>query len=116
VAGQVEKDGVEPGVNGGAALEPMNRSNGLEEGVLHEVLGIGFIAAQQEGGTKQSISISADQFLHGPSVPTFEGRDKLILVHNAFVPLKEKRLKESAQICGCNTIARPELRCVWVAA
>src|SRR5437879_9701927 len=115
MAGQVEKDGVEPGVNGGAALEPMNRSNGLEECVLHEVLGVGLIAAQHEGGTKQSISISVDQFLHGPAVLTLEGRDKLILIHDTFVPFRGKRFKESAQIRGCDPIARSEPHCVLTA-
>src|SRR3989442_943806 len=45
VAGQVEKDGMEPRVNGGATLKPMNRSKSLEECVLHDVLGVGLITA-----------------------------------------------------------------------
>src|SRR5206468_4893038 len=71
VAGQGEKDGVEPRVNGGATLKPVNRSNGLKECILNDVLGTAPLTPYAGGGTKQTISKSIYQFPHCPGVLTF---------------------------------------------
>src|ERR1017187_533187 len=43
MAGEVEKDGVEPRVNARATLKSVNGSNGLKKCLLNDVLGVGLI-------------------------------------------------------------------------
>ena len=45
VAGEVQEDGMEPGINRGTALKPMNRPEGLKKRFLNDVLRVGCVPA-----------------------------------------------------------------------
>src|SRR5258708_21470442 len=71
MASKVQEDGMQPGIKARITAKPMNRADGYDKGILHKVLGLGFISAQQKGGTKQPVAVRFDQFSDGSAIEAF---------------------------------------------
>ena len=54
---------MQPGVDRGITPKAMGRLQGLHEGFLDQVLGFGFVAAQQTGRSQQPVSMRTNQRL-----------------------------------------------------
>src|SRR5208283_5202720 len=98
-AREVQQDAVQPGIDTRPAPKPASGANGLEQGLLHEVLCFGFVAAEQTSRTEQAVPAGSHQFLRGSRVLAAERLGQLLLVHALFVPPGGKGFKESA--CNC---------------
>ncbi len=72
---------MEPSVNGRVSAKAMGRFEGLHEGFLGQVLGFGFVAAQQTGGTEQPIAVRFNQLLKIKGLRSLEGGNALKLSH-----------------------------------
>jgi len=88
---------MEPGVNGRVSAKAMGRFEGLHEGFLDQVLGFGFVAAKQTGGTEQPIAVRFNQLLKIKGLRRLEGGNALKFSHPLSVPQAGKRFNFARQ-------------------
>lgn len=61
--GEIAEDAKEPGIEGGMTAEAMSGLQGLEECFLDQILGFGFIAAEEEGRAEETVAMELDEGL-----------------------------------------------------
>jgi hypothetical protein len=90
---EVPKNAMKPSINRRLTAKAMRGFECLEESFLNEILGLGFVAAQQPCGTKQAVTMRVDQFLKINRRRTFKSRIALKLRHILLVPKASRWFK-----------------------